>query len=109
MLVHEIGVLGAPTHPPRLNFCSSSSKAKPEAMQEIRDNISIDPYLDLPNGLMGPYLVVPTYLMELLVEYFTLSWAVERWDLLFVSLLLSLSLKTIGELAVLPVVFLAFF
>jgi hypothetical protein len=34
-------------------------------MQEIRDNTSVDPYLDLPNGLMRPYLGVPTYLMEL--------------------------------------------
>jgi hypothetical protein len=54
MLAHEIGVLWAPTHPPSLNFCSSSSKAKPEAMQEIQDNTSVDSYLDLPNGLMSP-------------------------------------------------------
>jgi hypothetical protein len=31
------------------------------------------------------------------VEIFTLSWAVEMWNLLFVSLLLSLFLKLIGE------------
>jgi hypothetical protein len=85
MLEHEIGVLLAPTHPPSLNFFSSSSKAKLEAMQEIRDNTSVDPCLDLPNGLMRPYLVVPTYLMELVVEFFTLSWAVERWNLSSVS------------------------
>jgi hypothetical protein len=41
-------------------------------MQRIRENTSVDPYLDLPNGLMSPYLVVPTYLMELFVEFFTL-------------------------------------
>jgi hypothetical protein len=43
MLAHEINILGAPTLPPSLNFCSSSSKAKPEAMQEIWDNTSVDP------------------------------------------------------------------
>jgi hypothetical protein len=35
--------------------------------------------------------------MELFVEFFTSSWAVERWNLLSVSLLLSLFLKSIGE------------
>jgi hypothetical protein len=45
--------------------CSSRSKAKPEAMQEIQDNTSVDPCLDLRNGLMRPYLTVPTYLMVL--------------------------------------------
>jgi hypothetical protein len=90
MLAHEIDVLWVPAHPPTLNFCSSLSKAKPEAMQEIRDNTSVDPCLDLPNGLMRPYLAVHTYLMELFVEIFTLSWAVERWNLSSVSLLLSL-------------------
>jgi hypothetical protein len=66
-------------------------------MQEIRDNTTVDPCLDLPNGLMRPYLVVPTYLVELFVEFFTSSWAVERWNLLSVSLLLSLFLKSNGE------------
>jgi hypothetical protein len=27
---------------------------------------------------MRPYLAVPTYPMELFVDFFTLSWAVER-------------------------------
>jgi hypothetical protein len=31
------------------------------------------------------------------VEFFTVSWAVERWNLSSVCLLLSLSLKSIGE------------
>jgi hypothetical protein len=31
------------------------------------------------------------------VEFFTSSWAVERWNLSSVSLLLSLFLKSIGE------------
>jgi hypothetical protein len=31
------------------------------------------------------------------VEFFTMSWAVERWNLLSVSLLRSLILKSIGE------------
>jgi hypothetical protein len=97
MLAHEIGVLWAPTHPLSLNFCSSSNKDKPEAMQEIWDNTSVDPCLDLPNGLMRPYLVVPTYLMELFVKIFTMSWALERWNLLSMSLLLSLFLKSITE------------
>jgi hypothetical protein len=66
-------------------------------MQEIRDNTSVDPSLDLPNGLMRPYLAVPIYLMEHSVEFFTSSVAVERWNLSFVSLLLSLFLKSIGE------------
>jgi hypothetical protein len=73
MLAHEINVLWAPTYPPSLNFCSSSSKAKPEAMQEIQDNTSVDPYSDLLNELMWLYLAVPTYLMELFVVFFTLS------------------------------------
>jgi hypothetical protein len=66
-------------------------------MQVIRDNTSIDPCLELQNGLMRPYLVVPTYLMELFVEFFTLSWAVERWNLSSVSFLVSLFLNSIGE------------
>jgi hypothetical protein len=35
--------------------------------------------------------------MELFVEFLTSSWVVERWKLSFVSLLLSLFLKSIGE------------
>jgi hypothetical protein len=66
-------------------------------MQEIRDNTSVDPCLALPNGLITPYLAVPTYLMELFVDFFTLPWAVERWNLSSVSLLLSLFLKLVGE------------
>jgi hypothetical protein len=66
-------------------------------MQEIQDNTSVDPCLDLPNGFMRPYLAVPTYLMELFVDFFTLSWVVERWNLSFVSLLFNLFLKSIGE------------
>jgi hypothetical protein len=66
MLALEIGILWAPTHPPSLIFFSSLSKARPEAMQEIRDKTSVDPCLDLPDELMWPYLVVPTYLMKLL-------------------------------------------
>jgi hypothetical protein len=69
MLAHEIGVLWVPTHPPNLNFCSSLSKAKPEEMQEIWDNTSVDPYLDLLDELMRPYLTVPTYLTELLWKF----------------------------------------
>jgi hypothetical protein len=65
MLAHEIDVIRAPT-PPSLNFFLSSSKAKPEPMQEIRDNTNVDPYSNLPNESMWPYLAVPTYLMELL-------------------------------------------
>jgi hypothetical protein len=58
--------------PPILIFCSSSSKAKPEAIQEIQDKTSVDPCLDLPNGLMRPYLAVPTQLMELFCGIFHL-------------------------------------
>jgi hypothetical protein len=78
---------------PSLNFYSSSSKAKPKALQEMRGNTSVDISLDLPNKLMWSYLAVPTYL----VEFFTLSWIVERWNLSSLSLLLSLFLKSIGE------------
>jgi hypothetical protein len=46
---------------------------------------------------MRQYLTVPTYLMKIFVEFFTLSWVVERWNLLYVSFLLSLFLKLIGE------------
>jgi hypothetical protein len=42
-------------------------------------------------------LAVSTYLMELFVEFFTSSWVVERWNLLSVSLLLRLFLKSFGE------------
>jgi hypothetical protein len=66
-------------------------------MQEIRDNTIVDPCLYLPNRLMRPYLAFPTYLMDLFVEFFTLSGVVERWNLSFMSLLLSLFLKSIGE------------
>jgi hypothetical protein len=66
-------------------------------MQEIQDNKSVDLCLDLPNGLMRLYLAIPTYLTVLFVEFFTLRWEVERWNLLFVSLQLSLFLKSIGE------------
>jgi hypothetical protein len=66
-------------------------------MQEIQDNISIDSYSNLPKESMWPYLAVPTYLMELFVEFFTSSWTVERWNLSSVSLLVSLFLKSIGE------------
>jgi hypothetical protein len=97
MLAHEIDILWAPTHPPSLNFCSSSSKAKPEAMQEIWDNTSVDPCSILPNESMWPYLIVPTYLMELFMEFFTSSWVVERWNLLSMSLQHGLFLKSIGE------------
>jgi hypothetical protein len=74
-----------------------SSKTKPEAMQEIRDNTSVDSCSNLPNESMWLYLVVLIYLMELFVEYFTSSLAVERWNLSSVSLLLRLFLKLIGE------------
>jgi hypothetical protein len=80
MLMHEIGVLWVPTHPASLNFCLSSSKAEPEAMQDIWDNISVDPCSNLPNELMRPYLAVPTYLMELLWNFSHLvlgGWKVE--------------------------------
>jgi hypothetical protein len=66
MLANEIDILWVPTHPPSLNFYSSSSKTKLEAIQEIRDNKSVDPSSNLPNELMRPYLAVPTYLMDLL-------------------------------------------
>jgi hypothetical protein len=69
MLGHEISVLWAPSHPPSLNFCSSLSKAKPEAMQEIWDNTSVDPCSNLPNESIWPYLAVPTYLIELLWNF----------------------------------------
>jgi hypothetical protein len=86
-----------PTHPPSLNSSSSSSKAKPEAMQEIQDNTSVDPCSNLPNESMWAYLVVPNYLMELFMEIVTLSWVVERWNLSSMSLLLSLFLKSNEE------------
>jgi hypothetical protein len=44
-----------------------------------------------------PYPAVPTYLMELFLEIFTMSWVVERWKLSSVSLPHSLFLKSIGE------------
>jgi hypothetical protein len=66
-------------------------------MQEIRDNTSVDPFSNLPNESMWPYLAVPTYLMELFVEFFTSSLVVERWNLSSISLLLSIFLKSVGE------------
>jgi hypothetical protein len=54
------------THLLSLNFYSPWRKARPEAMQEIRDNKSVDPWSDIPDELMQPYLAVPTYHMELL-------------------------------------------
>jgi hypothetical protein len=52
MLAHEINIFLVPTHPPSLNFCSSASKAKSEAMQEMGGNTSAGTCLDLPNKLM---------------------------------------------------------
>jgi hypothetical protein len=66
-------------------------------MQEIRDNASVDPCSNLPNELVRPNLAANTYLMELLWNFLTLSWVVERWILSSVSLQLSLLLKSIGE------------
>jgi hypothetical protein len=43
------------------------------------------------------FLAVPTYLMDLFVEFFTSSCADETWNLSYVSFLLSLFLKSIGE------------
>jgi hypothetical protein len=74
MLVHKIGVLWAPTHPPSLNFCSSSNKAKPEAMQEMRGNTSAGTCLDLTNKLMWSYLAVPTQLIELWWNFSPCLW-----------------------------------
>jgi hypothetical protein len=44
---------------------SANTSPKLEAMQEMRDNTSVDICLDLPNKLMWSYLAVPTYFMEL--------------------------------------------
>jgi hypothetical protein len=49
--------------------------------KEINVVISCDPY--------SPH--------EALVEFFTLSWVIERWNLSSMSLLLSLFLNSIGE------------
>jgi hypothetical protein len=54
---------------PSLNFCSFSSKAKAEAIQQMQGNTSIDTCLDLPNKLTWSYLAVPTYLMEHILEW----------------------------------------
>jgi hypothetical protein len=62
------------THPPSLNFCSSSSKAKPEALQEIWDNTSVGTCSKLPNESMWSYLAVATYLMELLWNFSRSLW-----------------------------------
>jgi hypothetical protein len=69
MLAHEIGVLWVPAHPLSLNFCSSSSNAKPEAIQEMWGNTSVDTCLDLTNKLMWSYLAVPTYLIQLCCNF----------------------------------------
>jgi hypothetical protein len=66
-------------------------------MQEIRDNTSVDPCLDLPNGLMRPYLAVPTYLMELWWNFLSyLGWLKDETFHLYLSYLAS-SLKSIRE------------
>jgi hypothetical protein len=66
-------------------------------MQEIRDNTSVDPYLDLPNGLMRPYPTVPTHVMELLWNFSPYLGRLK--DGTFCSCLsyLTSSLKSIGE------------
>jgi hypothetical protein len=63
-------------------------------MQEILDNTSVDPVTRRINVAIpyGPYLPHGAS-----VEFFTLSCVIERWDLSFVSLQLSLFLKSIGE------------
>jgi hypothetical protein len=45
----------------------------------------------------GVTLILVEFHMELFVEFFTLSWAVEGWNLSFMSLLHRLFLKSIGE------------
>jgi hypothetical protein len=54
---------------PKLKLSSSSSKVNPEGMQEIWDNTSVDSCSSLPKESMWSYLVVPTYLMELLWNF----------------------------------------
>jgi hypothetical protein len=86
-----------PTHPPGLNFSSSLSKAKPEGMHENEDPTSVDPCLDLPNGLMRPYLTVPTYLMELWWNFSpSLGWLKDGTFRVCLSYLAT-CLKSIGE------------
>jgi hypothetical protein len=85
------------SHPPNLNFCSSSSKAKPKAMQDIRDNTSVDSCSNYQMIQCGHTLRSLLTSWSFFVEFFTLSWMVKRWNLSSVSLLLSLFLKSIGE------------
>jgi hypothetical protein len=66
---------------PKFKLLLILGQARPEAMQEIQDNTSVDPCSNLTNESMWPYLAVPTYLMDLFVEFFTSSWVVERWNL----------------------------
>ena len=74
MLVHEINVLWAPTHPPSLNFCSSSSKAKPKAVQEMttkcRPMFKLTKWINVAIPC-GPYLPLGAF-----VEFFSprLGW-----------------------------------
>jgi hypothetical protein len=66
-------------------------------MQEIRDNTTVDPCSDLLDELMRPYLVVSTYLIELLWNFSLCLDRLKGVNLSFVSLLFSLFLKSIGH------------
>jgi hypothetical protein len=72
------------------------SKAKLEAMQEMRGNTSVDTCLDLLNKLMWSYLAVPTHLMEL---WWNFPPCLGRLNdgTFHLSLLPILFLKSIGE------------
>jgi hypothetical protein len=65
-------------------------------MQEIQGNTSVDPCLDLPDELMHTYLVVHTYLTELLWNFSPCLGRL-KGGTFRLSLLLGLFLKSIGE------------
>jgi hypothetical protein len=73
-----------------LELSQTWSNAKDSRQHKCRTMLKLTKWINVD-------LTIPTYLMELFVEFFTSSLAVERWNLSFVSLLPSLFLKSIRE------------
>ncbi len=74
-----------------LEQSQTSSKAGDPRQHKCRPMLRLSRQINVATPC-GPYLPHGAFL-----KIFTLSWAVERWNLLSVSLLLSLFLKSIGE------------
>jgi hypothetical protein len=60
-------------HIPKLKLLLILAKPNLKQCKKFETTQNVDPSSNLPNESMWSYLVVPTYLMELLWNFFTLS------------------------------------